>query len=244
MANAIHEISNIANLAKQLEVEIHRRNLLPGDRFMTAVEAGRALGVSRATADRAMSHLARNQILLRRRSLGTFVGPKSGKVQEENHKVGVVYVCLPDLGPYHHDISPGHIIQGVRKYMPEVNVQFCFYPSHDTLVYFKTVLEPARKANALLGVVAVSCPDEVYQYLFQAKILTVVLGSLYRGGACLPSIDQDNYAAGQLLMEYLLEQGHKRVGLVTVADGRRETMTFSMGLAKFSVTQNCRTMPW
>ena len=232
MATSIQDISNIASLAKQLEVEIYRRHLLPGDRFMTAVEAGHVLGVSRATADRAMSFLARNQVLLRRRSLGTFVGPNARETQEVQPKVGLVYVCLPDFGPYYLELSPGQIMAGIREYLSDVNIQFCFYPIHNALAYLKGVLEPSREAGTLVGVVAVSCPDEVYDYLYKVGMPTVVLGSLYRGGMRLSSIDQDNHKAGQLLMQHLLDRGHQRVGLLTMADGRPGDHDFLDGISK------------
>ena len=51
------------------------RGLGPGDRYMTAAEAGRLLNVSGASAHRAMVVLAERQLLVRR-SVGTFGGPK------------------------------------------------------------------------------------------------------------------------------------------------------------------------
>lgn len=232
MENSTHEISNIASLAKQLEVEIHRRHLMPGDRFMTALEAGEVLGVSRATADRAMSVLARNKVLLRRRSLGTFVGPKSREAQVVRTKVRLVYVCLPDFGPCSLELNPGEIIQGIRKYLPDVNIQFCFYPMHKALAHLRDLLEPSHQAGTLAGVVAVSCPDEVYKYLYQTGIPTVVLGSLYESGMQLSSIDQDNREAGRLLTRYLLDRGHHRVGLLTMADGRPGDHDFLDGISE------------
>ena len=60
------------------------RELQIGDRYLNAHEAADMLGVSRATAQRAMKVLGDTQTLLRRPKLGTFVGP--GAVSQAKSK--------------------------------------------------------------------------------------------------------------------------------------------------------------
>lgn len=68
---AMHSITNF------IERDIKERGLKAGDPYLTAEELGRIVGVSRATADRAMKSLSRRHILMRRQRSGTFVGPRA-----------------------------------------------------------------------------------------------------------------------------------------------------------------------
>ncbi len=231
MANATTDISMVTRLAKRLESEIQRRSLVPGDRFLTAVEAGRILGVSRATADRAMGVLARNEILLRRRSLGTFVGP-AARVAPVS-RVQTVYVIMPEQSRSHSLApSPGRLIDGIRDQLQGVNVQFFFLPAADSLSLVRALLQQSRESGTLAGVVAVSCPREVYAYLAETGVATVVLGSLYLGGPPLASVDADNRQAGRLLMQHLLDRGHRRTALLADSDSRPGDHDFIDGISE------------
>src|ERR1700754_1794536 len=67
--------SRVAQLAKQLELDIRRRRLRQGDAYLTADGASALLGISRMMANRALNVLANRQLLVRHRSRGTFIGP-------------------------------------------------------------------------------------------------------------------------------------------------------------------------
>ena len=231
MENAPTDISNSTHLAKRLEVEISRRHLLPGDRFMTAVEAGHVLGVSRATADRAMSVLARREVLQRRRALGTFVGPNARSAKKVQTRM--VYVLFPEIFTSQNShLNPGLIMDGIRQQIPDANVQFCFFPQENALAHVREQLDQSYTDGTLAGVVAISCPDEIYVYLAQAGMPTVVFGSLHQGNSKLVSIDQDNRQAGRLLTKHLLDHGHRRMALVTVMDGRPGDHEFFDGISE------------
>ena len=64
-------------LAHRIEADIRSRGLRPGDQYLTAEKAGRALGVSTATASRAMKLMAERDMLIRYRNRGTFVRSRS-----------------------------------------------------------------------------------------------------------------------------------------------------------------------
>src|SRR5689334_5138591 len=65
----------LLDFAKRLETDIRRRCLTPGHKYLTAEESAKMLGTSVATANRALRLLADQEVVVRRRNSGTFVGP-------------------------------------------------------------------------------------------------------------------------------------------------------------------------
>ena len=64
---------NIQEAAEILEQHIRRSGLKAGDRYITAKDAGKLLGKSVMTAQRAMTLLAQRKLLERRPKAGTFI---------------------------------------------------------------------------------------------------------------------------------------------------------------------------
>jgi len=71
MTTPVSEVSNLMMLAKRIEGDIRSRGLQEGDRYLTAADAGLMLGVSAATAHRAMNLLVQKQFLTRRHGRAT-----------------------------------------------------------------------------------------------------------------------------------------------------------------------------
>src|SRR5438094_5267354 len=113
-------------LAERLERDIVSRGLLPGDRYLTAAEAGRELGVSAATANRAMRLLAARDVLNRERSRGTFIGPavSSG----HSFSVRTVFILMRLEDKDYSTASSAAILDAVRVALGDVNIQFAFVP--------------------------------------------------------------------------------------------------------------------
>jgi DNA-binding LacI/PurR family transcriptional regulator len=196
-------------LARRLEDDIRRRALRPGDRYYTAAEAGHALGVSAATAHRAMCLLTQRGWLTRSPSRGTFIGPKA---------TGARAVSLPTV---HMLFSPGlHMlgeqladlyIRGIRRGMPDANVQFSFLREGHEL---EQVRELVERAGPETGFLATSGRDEVYHFLLDRRVPMALLGSPYGHCDSIAHVDVDNRAAGEILARYLLDQGHRRLLLL------------------------------
>src|SRR5688572_519319 len=83
----------ISELAKRIEWDIRTRGLRPGDRYRTAAETAEALGVSTASAHRAMNLLVPD-VLTRQHGRGTFVGPAMAKTTRV--RVRTLYVLLAE----------------------------------------------------------------------------------------------------------------------------------------------------
>ena len=204
MAGSTVDSSSLRGLAGRIERDIRSRGLVPGDRYLTSAEAGILLGVSAATAHRAMTILVDRQLLVRRRRSGTFVGPRAeswraGRVQS-------VYVLATEQGTL--ELPPADLlIQGIRSAVAGAGIHFSFLPASGRVPLVRQLLETPLRTGELAGVVPVSCGREVYRFLAEHGVPTVVFGSLYAPQERLSSIDADSREIGRLLVEHLVSGG-------------------------------------
>ena len=164
-------------LAERLVVDIRRRGLGVGDRYMTVEAVSQMLGVRRAVAGKAIRQLAYRGILIPKQRTGTFVG--AGLKKEARSKIRTVFVLLSAEDPSARHWSYQPFIAGIRSQIPEVNVQFTFVSESDPVEYVRELIDGARSLGQFAGIVAVSCPTEVYSLLAELRVPAVVFGSLY-----------------------------------------------------------------
>lgn len=202
----------VTEIESRVKRDIQSRGLVPGDRYMTADQVAKRLGVSEATANRAMQRLAQQSFLTRQKRLGTFVGPKS--VLEKSVTVRSVYVFVPTSIKNATPLPFDAMIEPIRKGVGDVNVQFCFVPEENGLAYIAELVRPAIDAGHLAGMVAVSCESAVYRYLSGLKIPFVIAGSWYVEDDPTPCVDADNRQSGRSLAKYLVERKHARIAVI------------------------------
>ena len=224
------DMSATNRLAARLEQDMRRRGVGPGDRYLTAAQAGNLFRVSLATANSAMCILAERKLLIRRRNSGSFGGPKL----KSPVFVGgpTIYVLWrSDLPEGFEHIHSDEMIKPLRAAMGRTrNIQLCFLSEGHELSHVRQVIRSAQDSASPFGVIACSCPCEVYQYLIENGVPTVVLGTPYAGQDDLPSIDYDHMQGGRLLMEYLIRRGHDRAAVLFLAHHRPGDNDFLDGL--------------
>lgn len=208
--------SKVSRLATRLERDIRSRSLLPGDRYLTAAEAGRMLRVSTASAHRAMATLVDRQLLVRRQRSGTFIGPALRARQAI--EIRNVYVLMMEHQAAQF-LPSDLLIKGIRGAIRGANVQFSFLPPHDAAGFVKNLLERPIRNGEWAGVVPISCDREVYRFLAKSGLPTVVFGSLYSEKDHLSSVDVDNKEMGRLLVKCLTDRGHRRIAVLSNSHG-------------------------
>ncbi len=217
MSTSEKQTSRVHRLAEHLEQDIRCRGLGPGDRYLTAAEAGNLLGVSTATAYRAMKVLAERQLLVGQRKRGTFIGPRV----DAPHRVvaGTIYLLMHGDKRSLRNIRFETLIDASRAALPGADIHVSFVPKHDALASVRRVVSKGRATGELSGVVTGSLTREVHQFLAEFDIPTLILGSTYFDHPGIRSLDIDQREAGRLLVQYLVEQGHQRMALLTHAKG-------------------------
>ncbi len=198
--------------AEALERHIRLSGLKPGDRYITAEEAGRLLGKSVMTAQRAMTLLAQRNLLERRPKAGTFIAEAATTKAD----LKCIHLLLPEqfmneeksMESYWNRV---HLeISGMRSVLPNLSVQFNFIPNQD-VGYAQQVIDKAYKAGSLSGVILLISSRAMRAHFNDSGIPTVVEGSVETDLNNLCWLTWDQKQMGKLLASYLLHRGHRRL---------------------------------
>jgi hypothetical protein len=205
-------VSNrVRESAEKLQRHIRARGMKPGDRYLSAQEAGQLVGESVMTVQRAMALLASQKILERRPKAGTFIG----EAAVDRPILSNVHFLVPEQfiteqGAHEGYWSP---IKGLRSVLPNVSVQFDFIPRQD-LAFTKQVVEQAAATGNLLGMVLMLPSRAMRAWFNQSGIPTVVEGGVESDLTNLCWVNWDQGQIGRLLAGWLLERGHRRLATV------------------------------
>lgn len=201
--------SRVQVSAEKLKRHIQACRLQPGDRYISAEDAGQLLGESVTTAQRAMALLARHKILERRPKAGTFIG---AAVVSSDDLTCLHFLlpeqCIRDQGSQQ---TLWHHVEGMRTVLPNLSVQFNFVP-HQDVAFAKQVIE--RAGDTLSGVVLVLSSRPMRAFFNQSGIPTVVGGGVEPDLSNLCWVTADQVQIGQLLASHLLERGHRRIATI------------------------------
>jgi DNA-binding LacI/PurR family transcriptional regulator len=204
-------IKGLAEIATRIESDIRSRRLGPGDRYLTAREAAEQLGLSTATCHRAMKLLVERDILIRRPNSGTFVS--ENMESQSTSRVRAVHILLSAdrrLGELPRDA----VLDGLWNALPGVGLHFTILPATNEVEYLEELLAGSASAGQLMGVIAVSCSGDIYNYLASQNLPVAVIGSVHRTEDQLASVDCDQHQAGFLLAEHMLKKGYRRFTLL------------------------------
>jgi DNA-binding LacI/PurR family transcriptional regulator len=230
MANETAVVSNLSLVARRLEGDIRSRSLQAGDRYLSIADASELLGVSPATAHRAMDLLVEKGLLVRQHGRGTFVGEAVGR--SASKRVRSVFILMPEetegFAPFPMFDA---LVSAIRRRLVGVNVQVCFVPTFRPMEYLAELVGGAHVAGQLAGVIPISCSREIYKFLHQTGVPMVVLGSLFPDQQHIASIDADYRQVGILLARHLVDHGHKRMGLLVMSEGRPGDHAFLDGIS-------------
>lgn len=210
--------TNLSLLAQRIESDIRQRGLRPGDRYHTSSDVALMLGVSPATAHRAMNILVRRKLLAREHGRGTFVGTGIGP--QRRVAVRTVYIFIEEHQRDLTGVPLETMVAAVRGDFPQTNVQFSFIPASSGVEYVRELVSVAQQAGHFAGAIPISCSREVYRFLADTGAPVVVLGSLYPDQWQLSSVDLDYRTSGHLMAEHLVKHGHRRIALFTTGGGR------------------------
>lgn len=231
------DLSSPEHLAQRLEQDIIRRGLAPDQKYLSTRQVGEQFGVSLSMAAQAMQLLADQEKLVRRDRSGTYVGPAAQF--DKTSRVKVVYVLMPEERANYSAVPLDLLIDSLShpSHDPAVapeqySVQFSILPKEEQVLYVKELLAPTKSNWELCGVVAISCSREIYRFLHQQGVPVVVLGSLDHDLQELPSIDADHFECGRLLAQYLFQNGHERIAMLGISNGRPGDHDFLDGIVE------------
>ncbi|HEY4455095.1 MAG TPA: GntR family transcriptional regulator [Pseudonocardiaceae bacterium] len=192
---------------RALLAEIAAGDYAPGRPFVTQREICERFNVSHATAVRALSDLANEGYVVRRRGQGTFVADTLPA--EPAHRPDRTIACvLQRQGPH-----VGQILAGVEEVCAELGYRLFLNHCED---------DPAREERALLNALAhnvdgiIVYPTEgtavLEPYLRASRArVPLVMVDRFRPDLATDAVVADNLAAGRELTAALIEAGHRRI---------------------------------
>lgn len=203
---------NLMRLVRMIEVDIRQRGLTSGEPYFTAEEIGRRFGAHHRAASRAMRMLAEKQMLIRRRGVGTFVGPRLGSEAGAEEEEASVHI-LTTASRLQTGLRSDELLSGILDAMPDAQVQLTLLPHERPERFVKSLLEGSRGVKPA-GLVLVACPREIQEAVAAGPIPAVVFGGVHPTTWRMASADVDHREVGRLAARYLVDRGRRRVGLV------------------------------
>ncbi len=198
----------LSRLAATIENDIRRRGLAPGDRYLTAREVGRLLGVSTMTANRALQELAGRRVLVRGRRRGAVVGDRLDGGRPVSLRT--VHLLLPSDFLTLEQPIVDLVMSGIHSVLPEDSIQLSFVPAEGDLGFVRRLAETGSLGGAVL---LVSSPA-VQRFFQGGAIPAVVSGSLHPGISGLAWVDRDQREIGRLLGQAALARRARRVAVL------------------------------
>lgn len=215
----------VESVRKSIEAGRYRN----GVRLPSEAELVRRFGVSRMTAVKAMQHLQREGLLVRRTGSGTYAA------ESASGQKPVFGLLIPDLGETEifepickgmsaspnasgHSLSWGHSTPPSANKEDEAEHLCQQYIEQRVSGVFFAPLEFAPRRDQVNG--------RVLKALKAARIPVVLLDRCvldYPARSAYDIVGLDNRRAGYLMTDHLLRQGAKRVGFLAV-EGSAETV--------------------
>ncbi|MCC6683046.1 MAG: GntR family transcriptional regulator [Phycisphaeraceae bacterium] len=215
------ENTNLKQLAKRLVDDIRRRGLRPGDRYLTASEAGKQFDASEITIHRTMQLLADRDYLVRQRGSGTFVGSKFKSKHDDQCPLRVVHVVMSMDYQRTATVPAEILIDRLGISMPDAVVELHYVTVYDAMRHLDRIVERIRDDDrASEGIILIRSTRQMQLFAENCGLPAVVFGGVYPGVTCLPWLDIDQEAVGQTMARYVLANKPKRLLLLMRDDWR------------------------
>jgi DNA-binding transcriptional regulator YhcF (GntR family) len=205
------------DIAQALEADIRKRQLKPGDPYLSLADASRMLGVGSATTNRALQLLAKRGILKRVQRRGTFIGSLQREASPGLLKK--VFMLVHRSYLKQEGLVADGVLVGIQSQLPGADVQFNFLPSTDPSEYVDSLIGDILRSKETAGIVITKAPFVAQRAVKDSGLPAVVHGSLYPSITGMAWVEQDNPAIARLIFDFVV-----RNKLTQVCSLSREVM--------------------
>ncbi len=213
MSTGYSQTPKIMELALELEADIRRKGLKPGDPYLSLAQASKMLGVGSSAANRALQLLSQRKILKRVQRRGTFIG----SLQRESSPglLKKVFMLVHRSYLRQEGMAADGVLVGIQSQLPGADVQFNFLPATDPADYVNTLLGEILRSKETAGIVITKAPFVVQRAVKDSGLPAVVHGSLYPSIEGLAWVEQDNAGIAALVAGYVAKHGSTHVSALT-----------------------------
>ena len=200
-------ISVTIQLADQLQEDIRRRNLRPGDSYLTTRGARQFLGVGGTEANQALQLLEKRQIIRRTQRTGSVIltPPKSCSTE-----IARIHFLFPEFYYRTQGVSYDGFLFGIQSVFPTASVSLHLVSRDGEQI--EAMIHNTMTRNGMDAFVLCSVPFEIQKAVAQIGFPAVIWGgTAYHGIKNIPYVEIDNHDAVVKLVRYLEERGAKRI---------------------------------
>jgi DNA-binding LacI/PurR family transcriptional regulator/DNA-binding transcriptional regulator YhcF (GntR family) len=204
MALKMSQPPRILELAERLSADIRRRQLKPGDAYLTTAEAARLLGISTSTANRTLQLLTQRNVLARSQRKGSCVAAPVAREAKELR-------CLHLLAQRQHVEAEGVFADGrligIQSVFPSTHLRFDFLPENGEVAEIERLIKTALAERQPEGFIMIRASLQAQRTLAGCGLPVVLSGTPYPSVRGLSWMDRDHRQIGRLLAQHLLERG-------------------------------------
>ncbi len=236
--------ARIIDLANQIELDIRRRRLAPGNAYITTAETARMLRTSGTTANKALQMLVKRGVIERKQRRGTLIA--HSRPPAERPLISRVHLLVHrDYLTTEGVLGDGTLL-GLQGELPGAQIVCDLAAEIDDPAYINGLVSAALRSEGAEGFVLVRSSLTTQRTIAASGLPAVVYGSIYPSVAGLSRVDRDHAHDGRLLADYLLSRGCRQLAVVmrqyvltgeldTLEGVRQRALAAGLGLDAFAV---------
>lgn len=234
------------SLIKWMEKEIFSDKFAPGDKFYSENELCKKFDVSRQTVRQASNIMVENKILERRRGSGTYITFKNSS-QRRTMNIGLVSTYLDSY------IFPT-IISGIDKSLSKKGYFLQLNLTHNKSENENRVLKNLLKSD-IDGIIVeptksgLPNPNIGLYHEIKARNIPLIFFNAYYPMLenDFPYISMDDFAAGEMATNHLIQNGHTKIAGMFQSDDRQGHLRYAgyvKALKDADLKQNSSNVLW
>lgn len=205
-----------AEIECDIVAQIRSGDLRPGDALLSTKAMAKHYGVSLVTAHQALSHLAKENHVVRKNGSGTFVSKTKQTFAFE--KVG--FMLFHQHNPFHLQLS-----EALSDYADTHDVRIVI-GSGEELEFIEKMA--GRGVDRIIRYPYKKyCEKRIWEALRKYEIKAVIINDFWLNGGELPCVNTDEEAGVSMMMEHLIELGHERIVLIDEISWERRLGVFN-----------------
>ena len=212
MVESHEQVRRILELAERVEADIRQRRLGPGDRYLTTADAAKMLRVDTAMANRALQLLVKRKLLERSQRVGSVVA--EGYRNPTKTTLHRVHLLFGDTYPQSEHWLDTGTLMAMQNELPSIRLQFHFLTTGEEETQVDQVIQEAFRAPESEAFVLLRTSLSTQRMFQDSGLVAAVFGHPYVSIKRLPFADRDQRQIGQLMAEYLVGHGHRRVAML------------------------------
>lgn len=191
-----------------------REHILSGEfpnetKLLSENELAKRFDISRQTVRQSIATLVNEGLLIRRRGSGTYISYHPKPPRKKSHNIAVITTYLDSY------VFPD-IIHGIEQVLTKAGYQIQFGITYNRIKNEGNVLSSMLSGDVdgfIIEPTKSAFPNpniKLYQSILEQDIPVIFLNGYY-SNLEIPHVVMDDYAAGRMATQYLIDQGHERL---------------------------------